>query len=135
MGAGSSKRIPANVLYGLDKASSLENYEPAISEMVSMTVSFYASRRDAKKIENCASRLVFSLIRNVCGGKVNINVAPCIVTACVMLVMMKLQNLAAIRDRDFLQQIGANCDMNKVYDIMDDLKKRSFSQETCEVIA
>lgn len=145
------KRIPVNTLYGLSnsvfvsgvvngKAYDLSaqrgrTYEIAISEMINMTVEFYATKKDAKKIGECARRLVFSLIYNVCGNRVNLDLAPCIVLACTILVIMKIRNVPAVRDNDILSQIGAKCDMEKTYDIMEDIKSRSFSQETCEIIA
>ena len=124
-------------IYGIDSNSALvsANTFSNISRKASLMVKRYlkksASEPEEKKTIACVTMLARSVVERVTGYLYNKNNLSCIVLACFILVISKLEQ---VDDAAIIEGMGDTCGVDKVRAMVADMKKRKFSEKGCYIV-
>ncbi len=89
------------------------------------------SETEEKKTIACVTMLARSVVERVTGYLYNKNNLSCIVLACFILVISKLEQ---VDDAAIIEGMGDTCGVDKVRAMVADMKKRKFSEKGCYIV-
>lgn len=124
-------------IYGLDQESRIAsaNTYTNLANKTSLIVKRYlkksGSQLDEKEITKCVNKLARSILERVTHSLYNKNILTCIVLACFILVISRYEQ---IDDAVIIESMGESCGVDRVREILSDIKNRKFSEKGCYIV-